>query len=218
MDVWCHQRASRDPDEIVAPLSLRNATNMLALQTYLNFTRIKTSNHIIGPLWRYFHSRLIVHKCSYSVSTIWTKPFSEFQSQSLFHHRFLSADSRVTRPSCSRGFSTSLTNKEDAVGKVQSTHYHLVYTCKVQTGAAAFVWLLCVAFCLIQFACPVFDFDLVSYLQVCSTRSTQKISKVAYHKGVVIVTCPGCENHHIIADNLGWFSDLEGKRLGFFLS
>jgi hypothetical protein len=42
---------------------------------------------------------------------------------------------------------------------------------------------------------------------VCQHRQGRTFSKDAYEVGVVLIRCEGCENLHLIADNLGWFRD-----------
>ncbi|ODQ66753.1 zf-DNL-domain-containing protein [Nadsonia fulvescens var. elongata DSM 6958] len=41
----------------------------------------------------------------------------------------------------------------------------------------------------------------------CNERSSHKMSHQSYHKGTVLIQCPGCKNRHLIADHLKIFSD-----------
>lgn len=41
----------------------------------------------------------------------------------------------------------------------------------------------------------------------CSTRSTHRVTKQGYYYGTVLITCPGCQNRHLITDHLAIFGE-----------
>ncbi|KZZ90722.1 DNL zinc finger domain-containing protein [Ascosphaera apis ARSEF 7405] len=41
----------------------------------------------------------------------------------------------------------------------------------------------------------------------CSQRSSHRISHHGYHKGTVLIECPGCQSRHVISDHLKIFMD-----------
>lgn len=49
--------------------------------------------------------------------------------------------------------------------------------------------------------------SIVFTCNVCETRQAKNMSKKSYQEGVVLIRCDGCDNLHLIADNLGWFED-----------
>ncbi|KAK9064090.1 hypothetical protein SSX86_017962 [Deinandra increscens subsp. villosa] len=54
---------------------------------------------------------------------------------------------------------------------------------------------------------PRHDLAMMFTCKVCETRSLKTISRESYEKGVVVVRCSGCDNHHLIADHLGIFGE-----------
>jgi protein import protein ZIM17 len=46
----------------------------------------------------------------------------------------------------------------------------------------------------------------------CDVRQSKVFTRMAYEQGVVVVKCNGCGVQHIMADNLGYFEDMTGKR------
>ncbi|KAK7268271.1 hypothetical protein RIF29_20967 [Crotalaria pallida] len=51
------------------------------------------------------------------------------------------------------------------------------------------------------------DLAMIFTCKVCETRSVKTASRESYEKGVVVARCEGCDNLHLIADNLGWFGE-----------
>ena len=50
-------------------------------------------------------------------------------------------------------------------------------------------------------------FEVQFTCNVCEGCNTHSISRHAYTKGTVIVTCPHCKSAHLIADNLNWIEN-----------
>ena len=45
-------------------------------------------------------------------------------------------------------------------------------------------------------------YQLTFTCKVCKDRSSHTISKQGYHRGTVLINCPGCKNRHLISDHL----------------
>jgi len=60
-------------------------------------------------------------------------------------------------------------------------------------------------------------FEMQFTCNICDHRNVHSISRHAYTKGTVIVTCPSCNTTHLVADNLNWIED-DFKNLEEFMA
>lgn len=46
------------------------------------------------------------------------------------------------------------------------------------------------------------SYEITFTCKPCKRRSTHNITKLGYHKGSILITCPECSNRHVISDHL----------------
>lgn len=46
------------------------------------------------------------------------------------------------------------------------------------------------------------SYELVFTCKPCGDRSAHVVTKQAYHKGTILIRCPKCNAHHVLADHL----------------
>ena len=45
-------------------------------------------------------------------------------------------------------------------------------------------------------------YQVIFTCKPCKHRSSHEMSKQGYHRGTVLITCPGCQNRHVMSDHL----------------
>lgn len=126
--MWRHHTATESTLTKSLVINLNTAATMLVLHKC--FVSLRSSS--VSRLFRCYQSRSTLSRLCTGLNS---RPAAAartglLSSQDLGSLRYLIPTGRC-ETSTYRGFSTSPNIRNDTVGQIQSTHYHLVYTCKV---------------------------------------------------------------------------------------